>query len=40
MIKGAARSIADFREKQKPDAAAKASTVDLHKELDGEKPAS
>jgi hypothetical protein len=32
--------ISEFRQKKKPDAAAKASTVDLHKELEGEKPAS
>jgi hypothetical protein len=31
--------IFEFREKQKPDAAAEASTVDLHKELAGDKPA-
>ena len=32
--------ISEFREKQEPDAAAEASTVDLHKELDGEESAS
>ena len=39
-VKSLEKYISEFREKQKPDVAAEASTVDLHKELDGEKSAS